>query len=193
MRDVDQLITAHETVIKFNRFQSQRSGTQTTTDFLNRLSDLVGPLTPGRPPDVMAINRAGIVLLSAHLEGFIEDLHKLAATTLLAGKVLDLDEMIRAAQRPFNNPNQEKVTALFVTIGMPEILVGISWTRTDNKKVRTRLDDFVGLRNRIAHGGQEPVHTERVRYWKRYVETLAPKLDAKVGREIARLTGTPPW
>lgn len=54
----------------------------------------------GRAYEVAALNRAGVVLLSAHLEGFIEDLVKECVSLLHANNVPmnDVPETLRAAQ-----------------------------------------------------------------------------------------------
>lgn len=71
LKDIELLLTAHAQVIKLKRAEQatqQASGSLAQT--LAALTNLVGPISRGRPAEVGAINRGAFVLLSAHLEGF---------------------------------------------------------------------------------------------------------------------------
>ena len=117
------------------------------------------------------------------MEGFIEDLHAEAARFLLGNKISDVNPLIRAAHDAFRNPTPAQIERLFSSIGMPGILDGLRWQKASNETVRRRLNEYIELRNRIAH----------VESFKWFLEIFAEKFDAKVGREIASLTQSTPW
>lgn len=161
LRDVDQLMAAHETV---------------------------GGLEPGRRYDVEGLNRAAVLMLCAHLEGYVEDLmrealqavdHRIDATPLLGG---------------FHNPWPDRIDDLFAFIGMSQPCRSVSWQRAGNKAVRDNLEDLVRTRNRIAHGTTGvTVHKGDVTRYRRYVEGFASKLDRLVRTQLRTLTGSFPW
>jgi len=127
------------------------------------------------------------------LEGYVEDLHGVAARFLLNGKVNDIESLINQAQNRFRNPTPDAIVQLFNSLGMPNVLDGIAWRRAKNEWVKKRLTELVELRNRIAHGEQENVHKRRVIKTRHFVRSLAGKLDEKVGEEIRRVTSQNPW
>lgn len=98
--DVDKLLVAHENVIRFTRVQraAARGGGEALQQAAQALSALVSPPQRGRPANVVAINRAAIVLLSAHFEGYVEDLYSEAAHRLLDGKVRDVAALVKDGQ-----------------------------------------------------------------------------------------------
>jgi len=153
---------------------------------------LVTPPTRGRPGQVEALNKASVALLSAHLQGFIEDLFEEAAGKLLAGKVPDVQTLVSNA-RLRGNPTSENITRLFATAGFPDVLDGISWQKCTNATVRSRLKGLNELRNRIVHGGTETVGKWQVEHFKAFVENLAIRLDRKVATVVRSVTGVAPW
>jgi hypothetical protein len=170
-----------------------RAGGQGLANLAAAVGELGRPPRAGRPPNIDAIHRASIVLMSAHLEGYIEDVYEEAANILLAGKVRDLGALVADAQFWFQNPKARKVESLFRTIGLSKILDGVSWRRSNNKSVRKRLDGFVDLRNDIAHGNEPTVRKRTVIYYEQFTLLLARNLDNKVSTEIQSLTGQSPW
>ncbi len=88
LKDIDQLITAHDAVVRMRRAKHRaRHAGDPTEEAVTTLATLVSPLGRGRVAKVEALNRAAVVLLSAHLEGYIEDLYAQAASSLLQGRV----------------------------------------------------------------------------------------------------------
>ena len=158
------------------------------------LSTLVSPLGRGRVAEVEALNRAAIVLLSAHLEGYLEDLYAEAASSLLRGRVKDLLSLVADGQEMFRNPQPGHVERLFRSIGLPKVLERVSWQRATNDSVRKRLSDYTDIRNKIAHGEREiRVRKSKVVGFKKFVRVFAEKFDEKVRSEIQAVTGHPPW
>jgi hypothetical protein len=199
--DIDRLLTAHGAFIRYSRAQSQsaRAGSG-LAGFAAVARELGSPPHPGRPPKIDAIHRAAIVLMSAHLEGFIEDLYEESAEVLLSGKTRDPAVLVEDARDAFRNPSTQPIEKLFRTLGLPDILAGISWRASNNESVRRRLNAFVRLRNNIAHGKETEadedrviVHKSTVNYYKNFTKLFAENLEAKVSQEIQSLTHTPPW
>ncbi|HEV2119289.1 MAG TPA: HEPN domain-containing protein [Candidatus Bathyarchaeia archaeon] len=192
-RDVDQLLRAHESVVRSSHVNAAAAGGTGLAQLAQVALALVRPAGPGRPAEVDAINRAAIVLLTAHLEGFLEDLHGEAASILLMNRVRNLDTLIDEAHDRFRNPTIDAITKLFNTLGMPDFLDGMSWQRSKNEAVKRRLTELVKLRNDIAHGEEARVTKRRVVAARRFVGILAQKLDEKVGTEIRQVTQVAPW
>ncbi len=187
--DIERLLKAHDAFIRFSKAEDQlKTKGQGLQKLAAAAAELGSPPKPGRPPKIDAINRAAIVLMSTHLEGFIEDLHEEAARVLLSGKVKDIGPLVADAHWRFQNPRTQSIEELFCTIGLPRILDGICWQRASNNSVRKRLNDFVKLRNNIAHGEDQTVRKWTVTYYKRFTNLLANNLDKKVEDEIFSLT-----
>ena len=146
-----------------------------------------------RPAEVGAINCGAFVLLSAHLEGFVEDLHGEAARLLLTNKINDLSVLVKSAHDMFRNPTPDQIERLFNTIGMRGVLSELRWQKASNQTVRKRLFEYIELRNRIAHGVLEQVTKQKVVSFKLFVELFAERFDEKIGQYIHSITGTDPW
>jgi HEPN superfamily RiboL-PSP-like protein len=160
LRDVDQLMKAHEAV---------------------------GGLEPGRRYDVEGLNRAAVLMLCAHLEGYVEDL----MTEALAALNTDLDPKPLLAH--FHNPWPDRIDDLFGFIGMEAPCRGVSWQRAGNLSVRTNLGELVQTRNRIAHGVAVNVRKVDVTRYRRYVEGFTASFDRSVRSHVRGLTGQNPW
>lgn len=193
INEIDQLLKAHGALTQLEKAQDAlKKGGQSLQDVAQVVKLLVSPPGPGRPGEVQALNRAAIALLSAHLQGYIEDLHEETARKLLEGQVPDLDALIRQAPTR-GNPNWDNITRVFSSIGFPDILEKVSWQKCSNATLKTRLREFNELRNRIVHGKAETVHKQRVQNYAGFVRTFADRLDRKVARVYKQLTNQDPW
>lgn len=95
LKDVDELVSAHGTVT---------GGGQ------------------GRPAERQgaAITRAGVVLLAAATEAFIEDLFEECAALVFTGMPqADLDRLFKNTSKRLNNADVHKCEMLFFNIGIP--------------------------------------------------------------------------
>jgi hypothetical protein len=161
LRDVDQLMAAHTTV---------------------------GGLEPGRRYDVEGLNRAAILMLCAHFEGYVEDVMREA----LSGLSPNIDATPLLAN--FHNPWPDRIDELFAFIGMSHPCRAISWQRASNAAVRDNLGNLVRTRNRIAHGTTGvAVRKADVTRYRGYVEGFATRFDRLVRTRVRELTGTHPW
>lgn len=153
---------------------------------------LVSDAKKGRPPEGQALNSAAIALLSAHLQGFVTDLFQETARCLLSSHVPDISVLIDSAPLR-GNPNEQNITKIFATIGLPDVISGIYWQRLGNSSLRKTLREFNELRNRIVHGKAEVVHKKSVIIYMDVWRHFAERLDKKVGKSIETATGSAPW
>src|SRR5438067_1514089 len=110
-------------------------------DQLMKAHEAVGGLEPGRRYDVEGLNRATVLMLCAHFEGYVEDV----MTEALAALNTNLDAEPLLAN--FHNPWPERIDGLFTFIGMERPSRGISWQGANNASVRTNLENLVRTRN----------------------------------------------
>lgn len=117
-----------------------------------------------------------------------------------------LSDFTRRRNFDWNNPRAANVQSLFERAGIPNITDAWSWQRTSGRKASDRLDRLVALRGDIAHRGDPPIGSrprrglrgadvEKVTVLRAVylVNTLVEKTDAKVARELKRMTGVDPW
>ena len=157
LSEVGQLIDAHGALTRLKNAEAAlNAGGQTLQNVAAVVQHLVSPPQPGRPPEVQALNSAGIALLSAHLQGFVIDLFVEVAQVTLNGKVKDLAALTDSANTR-GNPNEQNIIRLFNSIGYPNVLDTVSWQKMSNKQLRAKLKAFNELRNKIVHGSSETV------------------------------------
>ena len=191
--EVRQLLDAHGALTRLKNAEAAlNAGGQTLQNVAQVVQHLVSPPRPGRPPEVQALNSAGVALLSAHLQGYVVDLFTEVANITLSGKVKDLEALTGVANTR-GNPNEQNITRLFNAIGYPDILDGISWQRMSNKQVKAKLKAFNELRNKIVHGSSETVKKRTLANFLAVFTSFAEKFDEKVRREVRSVTGTNPW
>jgi len=161
LKDVDQLMAAHRAVAGSKR---------------------------GRKFEVEGLNRAAVLMLTSHFEGYLEDLMaealtavnpKLNAPTLTGG---------------FHNPWPDRIDQLFAFLGMSKPSKNISWQKASNTSVRSNLEKLVRTRNKLAHGTTGvKVYKSEVTSLRKYVEGFAQRFDADVRAQVKALTGSNPW
>lgn len=103
-----------------------------------------------------SINRSCIVMLSALLQTYVEEVFSESARQLLPN--LQDEEVFQRywkQMKNWGNPNSENITHLFLKIGIPGVLEGITWQRTRTDRIINKLNTINLLRNRIAHGHRE--------------------------------------
>jgi len=194
LKDIEQLLNAHTAITKFNKAESaaKKAGGE-----LAKISSVMHALVtdpgPGKPKEVDAINRAAFVLLTAHFQGFVEDLHAEVGAVILKGKANDPEAVIKLVKPPRSNPHVNIINQMFSGLAIYELMDSISWQKCDNKSVKSRLKDYLETRNKIAHGKKEPITKQKVMLLKQFVETLAKKLDEKVSAKASLVMGKSPW
>jgi hypothetical protein len=194
LKDIDQLLNAHTAITKFNNAQSavEQSGGQ-LAQLAAVFSALVTAPGKGKPKEVDAINRAAYVLLAAHFQGFVDELHAELGRIILAGKATNPDAVIKLVKPPRSNPHFNVINQMFSGLGIYEIMDSISWQKCDNKTVKARLTHCLETRNMIAHGKKEPITKAKVKQLKQFVELLSQKLDEQASTKAKTVLGKSPW
>lgn len=116
----------------------------------------------GRPPLEngetlgLAVQRASIVLMSAVIQSFVEEVFLEASRTVLRPlRDMANAEPYRKSYNRNGNPSPDNIKRLFVRIGIEDVLDGLSWRKCTNETVRRKLDHLNQLRNGIAHGNAQ--------------------------------------
>jgi hypothetical protein len=144
-----------------------------------------------------ALNRAGIVLLTAHLEGYIEDLFE-EASSVVASRVFDTTHydvkvFVTQATAPFRNPSPQNIKDLFARLGLPDVLAAIRWGTLSNDDIRKRLNELVQLRNKIAHGQRPSVTSSQLRREVSFARQMAKHLDKRLYDYVLAMAGVTLW
>ncbi len=194
LKEIDLLLEAHESLVKFHKAKDSIASSQPKSmkEALKYLQNLVEDVGPGRPPEVQAVNKAAIVLLSAQLQGYLVDLHKECADMLFQDRLENLETLI--AESPTRgNPNVENITRLFGSLGFSKVLEKIRWQKMKNVSVRTKLKEMNELRNKIAHGTSETVRKVKVEHYLNFVKKFSEKFDEELKKRMTQLLGNKPW
>lgn len=118
---------------------------------------------PGAPPIVnghrigASLNRSCIVMLSALLQSFVEEVFQDAARRrfpALNAHGPSFDAYWKQ-MKSWGNPSEQNIKNLFLQIGAPDIFSGLSWQRTPTNEVRRKLGELNQIRNDIAHGSRQ--------------------------------------
>jgi len=194
LNDIDQLLNAHAAITKFNNAQNaaNQAGGQ-LAQVAAVINALVTKPGKGKPKEVDAINRAAYVLLAAHFQGFVDEIHEELGNIVLVGKAVNPAAVIKLVRPPRSNPHVNIINQMFSGLGVYEIMDSISWKNCDNKTVKSRLTHCLETRNKIAHGTKEPVTKAKVVQLKQFVELLAQKLDTQLGIKAKVILGRAPW
>lgn len=177
---------------------------------------------PGRRHNQEALYRAGVVMTIAAWESYVEDLLNEAFTAISpppgaapgaqsTWKLAQISAL--SATKKFNTPNAQNVTELF----QQHLGIDISscWTVTASKKTYTsadsksRLNNWLDIRHKIAHGGKlpdnlawikNPTGTPRLTLAlmndaRHFTHELAKATDAYASSQLTSLYGLPgaPW
>jgi hypothetical protein len=134
-----------------------------------------------------AINRAAILLLTSHLEGFIEDLFVEAFQKLFPGR------NPRRFVKYFNTPKCDNIDDLYEFLGLNDVTSRISFTPVSNKKVKEAIDSLVKLRHEIVHGQLTRSYVVDVRSWRGYLSGISRELDKIVASHLKGVLGVAPW
>lgn len=122
----------------------------------------------------LALNKACIVLLSAALQSYVEDVF-LECSFKAFGRTLVNDELknYRATWSRWGNPNPNNITTLFRRLGVDDVLEGLKWQKQSTLQLKNTLDAINQVRNCIAHGSDIkvdkkdfPLHLARIRRWR---------------------------
>lgn len=142
-----------------------------------------------------ALTRAGVVLLAAAMEAFVEDLFEESARLMMRGRTQpEFNEFFRNTSERLNVADVHKTNLLYFNLGIHWVLEGIRWQKFSNRSVQSTLNKLVDSRNRIAHGSQPPVRLQTLRKWKGFVVRYSEKIEERLANHIEQMIGTrPPW
>ena len=186
LKDIDQLMQAHTALTQFQRARkaAEKAGGE-LTKISEVVDKLVSPPRRGRRHEVGALNRAAIILLCAHLEGYIEDIFSETAMILLKDrKEEDINWHIEQSLSSFSNPHADRIDRLFASIGLLRITNKLSWQKASNRSIKNRLTSYITLRNKLAHGEQERVDKATVIRFMNFVKVFAKKFDELINNKI---------
>jgi hypothetical protein len=112
------------------------------------------PLVGPKVREGESLNRSCVVMLSAQLQGYIEEVFKSCAVKAIPALATDAVWVAYWKQLDrWGNPNPGNIKNLFLRLGVTDVLGGLSWNNCTNNAVRLRLDHLNQIRNDIAHGG----------------------------------------
>jgi len=192
LEDINQLLEAHAALTKFKKAEAAAKGAGLAS-LVAVVDALVKQPGKGRPAEVSALNRAAFVLLIAHFQGYVDELHRETADHVLKGKVGSIDDVVKMIKPRNANPHVDVIERMFAGLGCYDVMSGISWPKCANATVKRRLTDYIETRNKIAHGKQLAITKAQVQLFMGYVELLAAKLDSIVASKAKASLGKAPW
>lgn len=140
-----------------------------------------------------SINRSCIVLLSALLQSYVQEVFEVAAKQALPTLAAELVWKAYWKQmKGWGNPSAENITNLFLKLGVHDVFDKLSWQKCDNKLVRDRLNQLNHVRNSIAHGAATlrvnnadyPLTLARVKVFRGFAEAFASRFEAHALRKL---------
>ncbi len=123
---IKQLVDSHKAITQVQACEAaaSRAGGE-----LREPSKVVNALVhnPGRgkAKEVDAINRAAFVLLSSHLQGFVDPLHNETAIVALTGKVEKPEDTIKLIKPRNFNLHVDVIEKMFASLGMYDLMKDI--------------------------------------------------------------------
>lgn len=147
----------------------------------------------GRRHEGQALTKAGIVLLAAAAEAFFEDLFNESLRLIYPNlSENQIKEIVQDTSGRLNNASVKNVNLLYLHLGMPLALDGISWRNSSNETVKRKITAMVKARNRIAHGAITQYYLANLRTWKINLDRLSEHLERKLARHIGQVVGEQP-
>lgn len=143
-----------------------------------------------------AVTRAGIVLLAAAMEAFVEDLYEETARLVWPdASAAELKVLFDNTSQRLNNADVRKTELLFFNLGLPWALEGVRWQKFSNATFKKSLNALVEKRNQIAHGNKQgTARLAQLKSWKALVTNYAIRLEAIAADHVEDVTGgRPNW
>lgn len=146
-----------------------------------------GRSKPGRP-----FTRAGVVMLSAAVEGYVESLVMETGTALLLSPAQQKD--IKEQVGRSHGMNVHHVHHLTAMVGLPFVVDNVGWRGLPLGTARKLLSELARARNQIAHG-RPPAKAQvtDLERWRNLVARLCDQLDEKAAAHVKDVTGKAPW
>jgi hypothetical protein len=149
----------------------------------------------GAPPKIegyrigTALNRSCIVMLSALLQSYVEEVFQAAARRRFPALDDDAFAAYWKQMKGWGNPSEVNIKNLFIQIGVPDVFTGLSWQKTPTATVRTRLGHLNLIRNQIAHGSKQlkvdgqsySLSLAKVEAFRNFAQQFGERFEAHVG------------
>jgi hypothetical protein len=173
-------------------------------DDLMEAHSAVGGPRRGVRRGLYGVNRAAVLIMCAHLEGYVEDVFREALEAI--NPQLDPEPLIGR----FHNPWPAEVDKLFSFLGLAKASRGIGRrggigkvgakglrdrSAPDSARIREGVESLVRTRNQIAHGATGVyIRKKQVVSYRGLVIGFARGLDQKVAVHVSTITGgVMPW
>jgi hypothetical protein len=136
-----------------------------------------------------SLNRSCVVLLSALLQSYVQEVFEKAAKEALPNLRNDqVWDSYWKQMKSWGNPSADNIKTLFLKIGIHDVLDGLSWQNCDNKLVRRRLNELNQVRNSIAHGADTlkvnsanyTLTLAKVEAFRNFVQAFADRFEERV-------------
>ena len=136
-----------------------------------------------------AVNQSCITMMSALLQGYVEEVFFYASSRLF--KTLHGDDVIKRYKDTYyrwGNPNPDNMKRLFRRLGIDNVFDGLSWQKCSTDTITTKLDEINWARNRIAHGQKmdSEVTLAQVRNLRDFVEQFGKRFAAHVRKKLPK-------
>ena len=184
MDEIEQVVRSRTALATLEYIESQAQNKELPPKEFMRGVIEYGHSHPIRRLGYHAINEATMVLLSACLEGFIENLHEEAMGELLDERVKSkgvLKSLVGYAHKRFGNPWPHQIKGLFNTCGMADVVSSLN--KSNSKEIRK----LVEIRNKIAHGGHMSDDGRDIEDWLRIIRAFADDLNSAVVCQISAM------
>lgn len=133
-----------------------------------------------------SINRSCIVMMSALLQAYVQDVFKVCAKEALP--TLNTDAVWDAywkQMKGWGNPSADNIKTLFLKIGVSDVFDGLGWRNCGNTVVRSRLNQLNHVRNSVAHGAavlrindaNYALTLAKVKIFRNYAEQFADRFE----------------
>ncbi len=93
-------------------------------------------------------------MLSALLQSFVEEVFQEISVEFLEIDAAGQPNYRKSFSR-WGNPSDANIVALFLRLGVTDILLDLTWQRISNERIRSNLKQLNELRNQIAHGRRD--------------------------------------
>jgi len=136
-----------------------------------------------------SLNRSCVVLLSALLQSYVQEVFEMAAKEALPNLRNDqVWDTYWKQMKNWGNPSADNIKSLFLKIGIVDVLAGLSWQNCDNGLVRRRLNELNQVRNSIAHGADTlkvnganyTLTLAKVEAFRNFVQAFADRFEERV-------------
>ncbi|MEQ6202140.1 HEPN domain-containing protein [Sulfitobacter sp. HNIBRBA2951] len=140
-----------------------------------------------------ALNKASVVLLSAVLQAFVEEVFWDCSRHLFGTFNPSQSKNYRESWSTWGNPNPKNITRLFRRIGVDDIFEGLSWRGQSTIQFKNNLNQINEVRNTIAHGAPiiidgKPFNLtlSKIESWRALSITFGQKFPDHARRKIMR-------